>query len=97
MTKQVVLRMVPSTAIIVGHTLDGALDAGACADGLTPRETSALLSVHSDILRQTSGVKIPLDDDPIVAIAAFIDEFDRGAVTDATMERLRLLAEEARP
>lgn len=58
MAKKITVRLTPRQAHIVWGIVDGAADAGACADGLSKTESAALNSVCSQILSQITPHKI---------------------------------------
>lgn len=55
----VALKLTPRQARILFNTVDGAADAGACADGLTPDESRALQQVMTKLLAQHDRWKRP--------------------------------------
>lgn len=52
MAKEVVIRLTPEEAKHVWLNADGWIDAGACQDGLSEGERSALLKLCEQILKQ---------------------------------------------
>jgi len=58
--KSITIKLTPYQARVLWGVVDGAIDAGACADGLTRRESNALNSVTDKLLKQHAkwkGVK----------------------------------------
>lgn len=76
--KRVTIRISPQQAKILWGIVDGALDAGACADGLSRKESNALNAVCTQILSQITPHKIKSDDvDTIEAATDLLAAFDK--------------------
>lgn len=77
MAKNVKIHLTPKQAKILWGVVDGAADAGACADGLSADESRALQRVCDQILSQITPHKIDSDDVELpVAAADLLRAFD---------------------
>lgn len=55
MTDRITITLTPVQAKVLFNTIDGAADAGSCADGCTPQELEALADISQKLLQKRAN------------------------------------------